>query len=542
MVTLLMIIPTTAMSSHTRGWSTAGGGTYAHGPVLTENFTASDGTTISYAVFLPALAPGERVPVILTAGPYFEISEPPVNVPSPYRLSGFLIDNFVPHGYAVVAASVRGTGWSGGCMEMGSLREVQDIDELVSYLAGQSWSSGSVGITGKSYDGAVAFAVASLANPALKTAMPIAGLSDWADAFVHNGVGEETRVVTHYGVQYYPYGFGMDGTYMGGSRSTEHRAGNLACPELVQGTGASVLGALGDDSAAPYFSDYYAERRYRDNILAHYEGSMFIVHGLQDFNVDPHQIAPFFAQLHQDKKLLLGQWRHEYPDQVGVATKRNDFGAMSLAWFDKYLKGEDTNTGPVAQVADARTRQWHTYADWPAPEAVRTLYLDGGNRLADAPPAPFQKVVANTADGMPYPDVCGSPTIYDTTVRQRFKWTTDETFVLSGVPEVDLVFDPATYGNLNLLLCADGQAVTHGWGAMHHAQGGYGTQVYVPGLPVTLHTSLEPVERTVYAGQKLDLYVWTNGCMCDDAELGSWDYDPGRAHILAGGALRLPMN
>ena len=41
------------------------------------------------------------------------------------------------------------------------------------------------------------------------------------------------------------------------------------------------------------FSTYWAERNLKQRILDNYQGSVFLIHGLQDWNVDPHAAIPF---------------------------------------------------------------------------------------------------------------------------------------------------------------------------------------------------------------------------------------------------------
>ena len=65
-------------------------------------------------------------------------------------------------------------------------------------------------------------------------------------------------------------------------------------------------------------SDYWTERYFLDRAMEEYNGSIYIIQGMQDWNVDPHMAFP----THQiaidhgfDVKGWYGQWKHDYPDR-----------------------------------------------------------------------------------------------------------------------------------------------------------------------------------------------------------------------------------
>ena len=56
-------------------------------------------------------------------------------------------------GYTFVMVDLRGFGGSTGCLDWGGPGEQADVQKAVEWAAGQPWSTGSVGMYGKSYDG-----------------------------------------------------------------------------------------------------------------------------------------------------------------------------------------------------------------------------------------------------------------------------------------------------------------------------------------------------------------------------------------------------
>ena len=75
---------------------------------------------------------------------------------------------YVRRGYAQVIVNARGTGRSEGEYSHYGPRDVQDIVEVIAWIAEQSWCSGSVGMFGVSYFSVCAKQVAAKNPPALK--------------------------------------------------------------------------------------------------------------------------------------------------------------------------------------------------------------------------------------------------------------------------------------------------------------------------------------------------------------------------------------
>ena len=519
---LVLATPAAAYHQGHRDWSTIPDGSFAVLPGDLREFVASDGTPISYAVHMPAVPAGTRVPVILSAGPYFGHTEEPVDVPSSVRYTGFLVDNFVSHGYAVVAASVRGTGLSGGCMELMSEREARDLDELVTFLANEPWSTGAVAMTGKSYDGGTPWMVAQLGNPYLKTIVPLQGVTDQG-ALLYPGGAAQDRAPIFHSVVYWPFGLDMASpTQPGMYRPLDKRVGNLVCPELAEGQASALASAYTGETSLPYWE----ERAWRERTIANYDGSVFIVHGLRDWNVLPSQVVPFFGELPQEKKLLLGQWEHQYPDE-GVFTQRNDFAAMLKAWFDSELKGLPVDTGPTVLVADGNTGAWRAATTWPDATGSRTFHLTASRAFAAEPQAPFQVPVATPAGAMNAACTSGE-------TPNSFRAKLSEGFTVSGLPEARLVFDPPVAGSVTVSLCAGMRLVSIG---SRHV-----LDELVPSdevrVPQEVVIAMEPAESTFFANTTMRFTVAFEGGGV--GTMGSWAPTGPGAGVLVGGEITLP--
>src|ERR1051325_8545015 len=115
--------------------------------------SAVDGSAkVHMGLWLPDVPAGTKVPVLADVGPYYADGDDPATTPA-HRLGKFLIENFVPQGYAVAQVSVFGSGESTHCMDLMGLDEQAGINAAVEWLGTQEWSNGNVGLIGRSHDG-----------------------------------------------------------------------------------------------------------------------------------------------------------------------------------------------------------------------------------------------------------------------------------------------------------------------------------------------------------------------------------------------------
>jgi hypothetical protein len=317
-----------------------------------------------------------RVPVIAEIGPYYDDGDVDALTPA-NRLGRFLIENYVPHGYGVAQVSVFGTGESNHCMDLMGTDEQRGIDAAVSWLGSQGWSNGKVGIIGKSYDGSTPWQAATFGNPYLATIVPMSGLIGVHELMWRNGSMEARGMIMHNGV----YGsFGIDG-----DADDVDNACEGYMEGYVNGPAAYLSGGMVDFAG----NTYWTERSFLGRVLDNYNGSIYIIQGMQDWNVDPHMAFPIHQQVADagiEIKTLAGQWAHDYPDRVeghssqGVGrgaeaypyTLRWDWADEMLYWFDWYLKGE--GEAPVLGVEMQDNRGgWRFESTWPSED---TQYLE----------------------------------------------------------------------------------------------------------------------------------------------------------------------
>ncbi|WP_425470667.1 Xaa-Pro dipeptidyl-peptidase [Saccharothrix australiensis] len=309
-----------------------------------------------------AAARGVRVPVIMNASPYFSCcgrgNEKELKTYDaagrPVLFPQFYDNFFVPRGYAVVLVDVAGTNRSRGCVDIGGPSDIGSAKTVVDWLNGRAtgysaatggapvtagWTTGAVGMIGKSYDGTIANGVAATGVEGLRTIVPIAAISSWYDYYRSDGaVG--------------------NGSPAGLARTVSARNRGQDC-SAAQRRLSQVFPANGDHAPAWAERDYVAGAR---NVKA----SVFAVHGLNDLNVKPVNFGQWWSALSPtgvDRRLWLSQTGHVDPFDF----RRAEWVDALHQWFDHYLLGLDSGVGRAPRVSVERQPDvWVDQTAWPA--------------------------------------------------------------------------------------------------------------------------------------------------------------------------------
>ncbi|MGW5190438.1 Xaa-Pro dipeptidyl-peptidase [Kribbella sp. NPDC004138] len=332
--------------------------------VDTTTDTDSDGENDEIAVDIvrpsETALTGVKIPVIMDASPYYsccgrgnESEKKTYDGDGVIRKMPLFYDNyFVPRGYAMVGVDIVGTGRSTGCGDVGGRDEIQSVVDVIDWLNGRntahtangqkvlaSWTTGAVGMIGKSYDGTLANGVAATGVPGLKTIVPISAISSWYDYTRSGGVP--------YSDDYMPWLAG----YVGHD--------SAACDEV-----RGELGDNDDDETGDYTS-FWAERDYTEN-ASKVKASVFITHGLSDYNVQTNHFSQWWSALSRNnvpRKLWLGLEDHVDPFEF----RRDEWVDELHKWFDYWLQGLQNGVMKEPMVSVETTPDvWRDYRTWPA--------------------------------------------------------------------------------------------------------------------------------------------------------------------------------
>ena len=482
---------------------------YAIGPQeVVEIESRVDGVAIEIALFRPKGAEGERFPVIVNGTPYHH---PQRSLDVTKCKPEFV--QYAAHGYVVAFVAIRGTGESGGCMNLFGPDERADLSQAVDWLAQQPWSTGAVGMIGKSYEGSTPWMVAARGNKHLKTIVSMAGVPDVFELLFKSGNIDFRGPLLLNDLYYAPSVV----VYSEGRRP-ERTLDVAACPEYATGNAASVYSSLTGEMD-PF--GYWAERRYKRQVERRYRGSVLVTQGFEDLNVPADNQFPWVQWVRKrglPLKLMLGQWGHVNPDEASGDAQRKDWPDILLRWFDRWLKGGEVDTGPAVDVQDSEGK-WRTASSWPPAEPPRRLWLGTDGTLRDEPdqgsasepllpdPVHMQPGTFSVPSLAPLDASCPLPTCTAFALGPAA-----EPLRFAGRPVLDMTVTPvAPAGHVSAYLYADNgtEAQRIGWGQadLRFPDGQEHARTVEPGEPVRLRLSFQPLDSVVPKGSRLVLVV-----------------------------------
>jgi predicted acyl esterase len=352
---------------------------------------SGDGTMLHADVMLPAdRKDGQKHPVILSIGPYFGSGSQ--NAPAYDPMEAGPSDRFndlieegriFEKGYAYVMVDSRGFGSSGGCNDLGGPGEQMDTKAAVEWAAAQDWSTGKVGMWGKSYDAWTQVMALSQNPKGLAATVIQAPLVEGYRGFFENGV--------HYAATWYvtPSLYAaydvippstQDATPDEFAHSTVGTATNPDCYAM------NLTQTANPDRTSAYWTE-------RDIVAA--AGASKVPSlwsfGFNDVNTKPTNIFDVYSKLTGPKRAWFGQWHHVRGNE-DAEVGREGFMDEAMNWFDHYLKGLPLNKKlPKHEIQDG-DGNWRTEASYPPADAVgRTMpliegtYRDQRGNSASAP-------------------------------------------------------------------------------------------------------------------------------------------------------------
>src|SRR5690625_3752757 len=333
---------------------------------------------------------GLKVPVIYEMSPYraglnpidfhdVDVELNPVDdnqqggIPYAQGLPGYYDDYFVPRGYAVILAEGIGSGLSDGCPTTGDEQEILATKAVVDWLNGNAkaydedgeevladWSTGKVGMTGVSYNGTLPNGLATTGVEGLETIVPIGAISSWYDYYRANGA-----VIAPGGYQ------GEDADSL--ARAVLTRNNSEVCEDMMNQIEESQDRLTGD------YNEFWDERNYLNNAQG-IEASVFVVHGLNDWNVKTKQFSQWWDALEENdvpRKLWLHQNGHSSPYHFRI----EEWLTTLNKWFDYWLYDIDNDImdEPMVDI-QKEDRSWKKEKAWPHEEVQdTTLYLTDVN-------------------------------------------------------------------------------------------------------------------------------------------------------------------
>jgi hypothetical protein len=317
--------------------------------------TLNDGTRLAARLWLPANAEHVPVPAILEFLPYRK------NEGTALRDSA-MHPYVAGHGYACVRVDMRGSGDSDGLLYDEYLQqELDDAVEVIAWLAGQPWCSGSVGMMGISWGGFNALQVAALRPPALKAIITLCSTDDRYADDVH---------------------------YMGGC--IDYDMLPWASAMLAYNACPPDPRFVGERWREMWLQRLEHERPWIDTWLAHQTRDAYWRHGsvCEDYSAIQcavyavggwadgysNAVPRLLEHLRAPRRGLIGPWAHSFP-HTGEPGPAIGFLQESVRWWDHWLKGIDTGmmTEPMLRAWVQESAPPQTYY---AERAGHWLYAD----------------------------------------------------------------------------------------------------------------------------------------------------------------------
>jgi X-Pro dipeptidyl-peptidase len=289
-------------------------------------------------------------------------------------LPGSLDNYYVPRGYAVVLGESIGTFNSDGCPDVGASGETLGTKAVIDWLNGRArgwneagerveadWTTGAVGMIGVSYNGTLPNQVATTGVDGLETIVPISAISSWYDYYRANGLVRAPHSETQ--------GVG-DNAFQG--EDTDVLAAFTGGPRMT-GECADVMTHLNQeqDRVTGNWSPFWQERDYLSRVRG-VESSVFVVHGLNDWNVMTKAFAEWWYRL-DDRRVPRKLWLHNGGHGGESTSDAADWALYKRTenrWFDHELFG--VPNGILSEPRSSIEREDGIYAheaDWPLPGA-----------------------------------------------------------------------------------------------------------------------------------------------------------------------------
>jgi hypothetical protein len=446
----------------TQTWWQADGATWSQAYI-----PEGGGVTLHADVLRPAdLPPGAKTPVILSIGPYFNHSgqEGPAGEDgsgTPYDPTGQqfsgpsnrfqdFVDgtHLIQQGYTYMMVDLRGYGASTGCQDWAGPGEQADVKTAVEWAAGQPWSSGGVGMYGKSYDAMTGVMGEAVQPQGLKAIVAQEPVYDSYDYLYTNRVRFDNSVLTPALYDAIAATPGQATDDPGYNVDSENSASKPACA-------AQYWAHQAADSN--HESSYWQPRDLAAEAAGH-KIPFFLTQGFLENNTKPEPLAwDFFNSLKGPKKAWFGMWDHIRGNDVAEGDNAHPqpwFGEV-MNFYNRYVKGEPFSQAPTdkdpAVAVETSDGSWRAEQQWPPLDSTGYTtalkpgtYTDGFNSADTEDQDPDDTTGAGVwtiSSPVPYPvHFSGVPTT-----------TLD---VSSEAPDSDLsvdVYDISPKGNALLL-------------------------------------------------------------------------------------------
>jgi predicted acyl esterase len=336
-----------------------------------------DGVRLAATLYMPQGAkPTEKFPALLEYLPYRKDDG---TAAGDYPKHAY----FARRGYVSVRVDIRGFGASEGVPPEREYSEQEQVDgeQIIDWLAHQSWSNGNVGMFGISWGGFTALQMAMRHPPALKAILAVHATAELFHDDVH---------------------------YVDGIAHIDEFELNMDMAEGWVGAPDYSLDekTLGPRFDSPPWSLLYLKHQHdgpfwRDRVrpLSEITIPSFLIGGLQDGYRD--NVPDMLMKSKAPIKAIVGPWNHSFPNEPDFGPQV-EWRDQAVRWFDHWLKGRDTGVEHDPRLVvymqhwhppDPNLQnvpgEWRREDVWPPPDAkATTLFMQANYSLAESTATP----------------------------------------------------------------------------------------------------------------------------------------------------------
>jgi putative CocE/NonD family hydrolase len=442
------------------------------GAVWTEAYFPSadhSGVELHADVLRPAnVSPRAKTPVILAVGPYFGHAgqtgpEGWTQTGPSNRFEDFTTGtNLFARGYTYVMVDLRGFGGSTGCLDWVGPGEQADVKAAIQWAATQRWSTGKVGMYGKSYDAVTGLVGNNLRLPALKAVVAQEPVWNMYNYLFSNGVPRPNVTGT-------PNAYNGIATMAALSDDSDRYKANATYEDSHP---ECLADNLTNNNNPDLDSSYWRAR----NLAAQARGTstpLFITQGFIENNTKPEDAEDYLDNHHGVERGWMGQWEHvrgnETNGQGQLLQGRAGFFDEVMRLYDRYLKGSKPTVQDPAYAVEDNTGAWRAQPAWPTPSAYTLAGLPDGQYVDDGIASALAAPAA-TADQKwdmehytdPAPLTTSGPLMRAANAHSYFSWSTPTTSRLRITATPRITLDASAAGNVMVRLwdvAPDGTAV-----------------------------------------------------------------------------------
>lgn len=345
---------------------------------------ARDGVRLAADIFRPA-AEG-TFPTLLAVSPYGKDvqfmgvpQQPAQSITFDHSIEAGNIAYFVERGYAYVILDLRGCGKSEG--QWRGFYNVQDqIDcyDVIEWIARQPWCSGSVGMAGHSYFGAMQLLTAAHQPPHLKAIAPIEAMTDHYNKAYPGGITSSWYwFVLHFAMPHSPV---LDSDRLYGAADVQARLeARRQHPDIRSNSfyvrefnaprkNAAFMDQLLHPTYGPFWEERSAQAHFEKirvpTFTAGFWGYFTIIDGTFDAFSDERLAVPKRASV-----LSYGTAEVKLPLRL--------YDEDLLRWYDHWLKGIDTGLmeEPPVKIFIPGRNVVRSEKEWPLARTRWTRYF-----------------------------------------------------------------------------------------------------------------------------------------------------------------------